>query len=184
MANKQPDLAGNGRIHFRDSGTLAFINSILGRLTLQSGGTNEHLDVYTTGTGVFRVNGNPLAPSAYTDTTNASNITTGTLPAAQIPASVKPPTGFTQPAKTFNTIYQNLTGKVMYVNISFTVPNSVPARVYSDPNPSPVSQLMMILSPTSGGSVFNFFFLVLPNHYYKLVPDSGAITIQLWTEWV
>ena len=60
-----------------------------GKLGILTMAPNYPLDV--TGdvncTGVYRVNGTPLALSATTDATNANNITTGTLPATRLPTS-------------------------------------------------------------------------------------------------
>jgi len=182
MANKQPILSGNGTLYFPDG--FAYETSIAGNLQLHSGGTNQNLDVYTSGTGVFRVNGNPLAPSAYTDTTNASNITSGVLPVAQVPNAVKAPSTFTNwgGGRAINTNYQNSNPTVRYVSVSLALAAGVPLRVYCDAGSSPSTQVVILLA-AAGGYIMYALFIVLPNYFYRVAPDSGSVTINSWAEW-
>ena len=85
-------------------------------------------------------------------------------------------------ARALNTIYQNTTGRIMYVS-TVTINNANgTTQVFCDNTTSPTT----IISSVSGGFDFarNNFFIVLPNYYYRVHMDgSGTNYIDSWIEW-
>jgi hypothetical protein len=84
-------------------------------------------------------------------------------------------------ARVLNTVYQNTTGKMMYVSI-VTVHSAVgTTQVYCDNTTPPTTKV----SGNSGGEGFNRnnFFIVLPNYYYFVNMDGTGGYIDSWIEW-
>lgn len=112
-------------------------------------------------TGVYRINGVPLA------------------------AGASGPTVMTRPGKIVGTIYQNTTGKPLYVVATVIMPIALPQAevvVYCDANPSPSTEILrfQIAEQTSFPFYLPLSFIVLPGYYYLAV---GSATTQEWTEW-
>jgi hypothetical protein len=84
-------------------------------------------------------------------------------------------------ARALNTVYQNTTGRIMYVSI-ITVNNAVgTTKVLCDNTTSPTTKV----SAVSGGDGWNrnTFFIVLPNYYYLVTMDGSGGYIDSWIEW-
>jgi len=77
------------------------------------------------------------------------------------------------------TVYQNTTGRIMYVTV-LTTSNNGTAYAYCDNNPSPTT-LVSICSTLSFYNRTNFF-IVVPGNYYKVTTDSGG-SLMSWIEW-
>ena len=112
-------------------------------------------------TGVYRVNGTPVS--------GGSGITTQTVATA---------------SRAFNTVYQNTTGKPMFVWISATCPNNWGFMAYTDSttNPSTVVGSSTNLAGTGATMTLGISFWVLPGNYYKATNGTG-VTLDRWTEW-
>jgi len=106
-------------------------------------------------TGVYRVNGTPLA--------------TGGGPTTQNVVTV---------SRSFGSIYLNNTGKVMYVAINTGLAGGASCIVYCDSTNNPSTTILVALGAASGSTPL--MFIVLPNYYYKVL--SGG-TLNVWTEW-
>jgi hypothetical protein len=110
-------------------------------------------------TGAFRLNGTPLA-------TGGGGIT------VQSNA-----TG----SRAFNTVYQNTTGKPMFIAITVTGSGGTGMSCFTDSTTNPAQGVASASSfYAGGGSNLTCSFWVLPNNYYKV---TGASTINFWIEW-
>lgn len=80
------------------------------------------------------------------------------------------------------TVYQNTTGRPMEVNITAYGTDGTYLRAYSDSAAAPAT----IIAYSSQEVTINFFvcmhFTVLSGNYYKVSPNSGSWTLQLWVE--
>jgi len=129
-----------------------------GKLGIGQGTPTYPLDVLgdVNCTGAFRVNGVALS---------GGGVTTQT-----------------QPARALNTIYQNTTGKSIFVNAVVSVPvgGSISALSDSATNPGTIVAAGYNASTTTAATV-TLPFWVLPGNYYKV---SGGTSIFTWIEWV
>ena len=94
----------------------------------------------------------------------------------------------TKPARAIGGIYQNTTGKAMFVSVSFNAFNQILLIAYSDASASPAT---IVAWAGSGNSTqvqlsWNLSFWVLPGNYYQAnwqVGPGGGGTLGTWTEW-
>lgn len=77
-------------------------------------------------------------------------------------------------------VYQNTTGKPMWVYICYFPANSQNIYVYCDTSSSPSTQVCWQQSSASAQAM-EFSFIALPNYYYKLYTTGGAL--YTWTEY-
>lgn len=78
------------------------------------------------------------------------------------------------------TVYQNSTGKPMFVSASFCCGNST-LVAYTDGNSSPSTVVAAQGTLNTVGQA-NITFWVLPGNYYKIT-NPGASPLTYWTEW-
>jgi hypothetical protein len=84
------------------------------------------------------------------------------------------------PARALTTVYQNTTGKTMFVTVSVTANANQNMAVKTDSSATPTTVVTSVgVSNTTQASMS---FAVLNNNYYEVVP-AGAATLNYWTEW-
>ena len=80
------------------------------------------------------------------------------------------------------TVYQNLTGKTMMVNVSIYLNNGITVSANTDSSSSPSTTVAQANNNTgTNGLIQSFTFMVLSNNYYEIPTFSGSI--QRWVEW-
>lgn len=130
-----------------------------------------------------------LASSAYIDTTNASNIKTGTLSPSVIPFT---PTTQTVTSNVVGTVYPNqaTTPRLVIVSLQMSVTSGNTSTVQAltdaaNPPTTLVSEVSIsfTIAGISDTLVMNLIFVVPPGQYYKLVQAAGASITVKWTEW-
>jgi len=84
-------------------------------------------------------------------------------------------------SRAFNTLYQNTTGKPMFVNISFYVSAAYTVKALTDNN-NPPTTAVCDMSPYGSEDNYSFGFWVLTGNYYE-VTTTGPCTLSCWTEW-
>lgn len=77
------------------------------------------------------------------------------------------------------TVYQNTTGKPMFVSVSVSRGSTGTVSVYTDSNTPPTTQILA--TSDSSGWNSSVYFYVVPGNYYKVVTDSSASLI-FWYE--
>jgi hypothetical protein len=83
-----------------------------------------------------------------------------------------------------NTVYQNSTGKTMFVLISWNLggKNSTINALADAANP-PVAAVAQVSDTSSSITTVALFFLVLPGHFYMCQVAAGTPTLVNWTEY-
>ena len=117
---------------------------------------------------------------------NSSGITTGSLNATSINCgNINGPIFTTQNTqstlnRSFDTVYQNTTGKSMFVSVTANVGTMFETiECITDSNSNPTTSVV-------GGAIYShsgsFSFVVLSGNYYKVIRSANA-SIVCWTEW-
>lgn len=78
------------------------------------------------------------------------------------------------------TVYQNTTGRALFVSVSFADDFGRLAIAYSDTNNPPTTIIAKVTGV--GVNLMQIFFIVLPGNYYKVVWNNTPSTI-IWFEW-
>jgi hypothetical protein len=93
------------------------------------------------------------------------------------------PTSISNPGRAINAVYQNTSGKVLYVAVGCSIPasSSVAALVGASSPPSGV--VAIVDKAAAGGGYATVFFIVLPNQYYEVQSGGSVSSIFSWTEW-
>jgi hypothetical protein len=107
-------------------------------------------------TGTYRVNGTPLATGGGLTTT----------------------TGDIHGSRAMNTVYQNTSGKAMWVSVTLFV-NNASCSLMSDAS-NPPATVVANGFQAAGGAAMWLGMWVLPGHYYKAV---GTASISYWIEY-
>lgn len=84
-------------------------------------------------------------------------------------------------SKTAGVTYQNLTGKVLFVNISIGNNASQISEILCDAALNPTTRVAYCGAPGSSNDYSQMCIIVLPNYYYKLVGASTGILA--WVEY-
>lgn len=97
-------------------------------------------------------------------------------------------TAQTSPSRTFGAVYQNTSGKPIYVTVSVLVyvsGGNGRADAYVDASASPSTLVASAFNSIVGGAqlIMPLAFIVLPNYYYKVQATSGGVVSVSWTEW-
>ena len=87
------------------------------------------------------------------------------------------PTG----SRSLGAIYQNLTGKPLFVSVTATGGFGDSLGAHTDTNSSP-STVVASQQLYGNGALMCFLFIVLNNNYYQ-VAVGGSPSIVIWTEW-
>lgn len=84
-------------------------------------------------------------------------------------------------SRALTTIYQNTSGKTMYVSATVEGNTNANFHVYTDANPTPTTLVkeVQIYNNAANAAVD---FMVLPNNYYYIDSPAGA-ALQIWVEW-
>lgn len=88
-----------------------------------------------------------------------------------------------EPTRAMDTVYQNTSGKVRLVSISFNLGAGSRATIYTDASNPPTTMVGRVMISAAAAAESAFTFIVQPNHYYKAVSQAGAPTLLEWHEW-
>gem|GEM_PF-2016531 len=83
-------------------------------------------------------------------------------------------------SRAYQTVYQNTTGKPLFVSVTDAVTSTGTLSAYTDSS-NPPTTIVAAQSDSASWSR-NVFFIVAPNNYYKLSNDQPS-TITRWFEW-
>jgi len=122
----------------------------------------------------------PKAPGDSTKFLNGAN-----PPAFAVPAgggSVTTQSDVTASRALDGTVYQNTTGKTMFISINWSKGSIDNLIVYSDSANPPTTRVSQ-QTEFGVGSLISQFSVVLPGNYYRAVPNTGGLTLNSWIEW-
>ncbi len=86
------------------------------------------------------------------------------------------------PVRAKNTVYQNTTGKIMFVTITINLPATASGAVYSDSANPPTTPMAYGSNSNLQPTYQAVSFHVLNNNYYKLTEMAGTISVIAWVE--
>jgi hypothetical protein len=93
------------------------------------------------------------------------------------------PTSIANPGRAINAVYQNTSGKVLYVAVGCSIPASSSIAALVGGSSPPGSVVAIVDKAAAGGGYATVFFIVLPNQYYEVQSGGSASSIFSWTEW-
>ncbi len=96
-------------------------------------------------------------------------------------ALLNPTTASISPTRTFTTVYQNTTGKPMFVSCSVYSSNISIFYFYSDASNPPTTQTFQWSG--AANQVVTATVVILPGNYYKITNNSGTPAVYWWSEW-
>jgi hypothetical protein len=87
-------------------------------------------------------------------------------------------------SRVLGSVYQNTTGKPMFVSVTAHTSNVTNANILAqtDSNSSP-STYVAYAALAQNGIDGQITFWVLPNNYYTVTVNVGTPGLSLWTEW-
>jgi len=94
----------------------------------------------------------------------------------------------TSPARSLGVVYQNTSGKPIYVTASvvvFVSGGNGRADAFVDASTSPSTLVASAFKSITGGTQLSIplTFVVLPTYYYKVQVTSGGVVLAGWVEW-
>jgi len=97
---------------------------------------------------------------------------------------------YTTPTRAISTIYQNTTGKMLFVTVTVILHNDYTGAMASAHCDAASTPGTMVAYAAKNGVVgaeiemeTNLVFIVPNNHYYRVLQDTGVVTIRYWREW-
>ena len=87
----------------------------------------------------------------------------------------------TAPTRAYGTIYQNTTGRTLFVSVSGRSAGAATLTAKTDNSATPITKVVSITGTAAADSAA--FFLVMPNNYYLVNWSAGAKTLTSWIEW-
>lgn len=95
------------------------------------------------------------------------------------------PTTFASGGRAFDAVYQNNTGKPMWVSVYVYFPGvNISVKAYADGGNPPGTEVAEASTPAGYSAVVaNLSFVVLPGYYYEVRTLSGIANIRQWSEW-
>ena len=81
--------------------------------------------------------------------------------------------------RALGTIYQNTTGKTMFITVTNNISSTSSVTVYTDSSLNPTTEVCAENTTTTKSPIS---FMVLNNNYYTLT-TTGTVAIVCWTEW-
>lgn len=134
-----------------------------------------------------------VGPATPTTTSNGGSGGGGTAPSPPVPTGYNGPTGvatsmpwFGTPSgnRVSGTVYQNSTGKPIYVTI--TISNMGASQLvtgYSDTTTTANQKVAAAGAGPTGGDEKSFSFVVPPGFFYRVVSSTGNLSNVLFVEW-
>jgi hypothetical protein len=83
-------------------------------------------------------------------------------------------------SRAFNTVYQNTTGKPMFIAITVTGSGGTGMSCFTDSTTNPTQGVAAASNINATGANVFCSFWVLPNNYYKV---TGSSSLNFWIEW-
>ena len=120
--------------------------------------------------------GIPKAPTAAADNNSAQIATT-----AFVKASASMVQNIVGGSRIVGTVYQNTTGRVMFVAAS--VYSSINSNFKGLTDAANPPTTMVCDATPATASVALLSFIVLPGNYYKVTSTAGVANVDAWTEW-
>jgi hypothetical protein len=83
-------------------------------------------------------------------------------------------------------VYQNTTSKPIFVVVSLSANGAGNNTIVAlcDSAVAPSSQVCKFVHDgTAAAATGSLVFIVLPNYYYEVLPQSGNFTMSQWMEW-
>jgi hypothetical protein len=81
--------------------------------------------------------------------------------------------------RALNTIYQNTTGKTMFINVTNNISSTSSVTAYTDLSLNPSTNVGAVNITATKVPIS---FMVINNNYYTLT-TTGTVSLVTWTEW-
>jgi hypothetical protein len=133
--------------------------------------------------GLLLIGGNLYAANGDLIVNGNLSVGTGvTFPDGSIQTTAKSPAtqNYVTASRVLGTVYQNTTGKPMFVAASIRVGIYGTAFAYSGSANPPTTQVVKYVNGSPNSSAYGeLFFIVLPDNYYRVT----GVDISSWIEW-
>lgn len=84
--------------------------------------------------------------------------------------------------RALNTVFHNTSARPLFISVCASGSGVNFITAYTDANPAPVAQVAQAGQGSSGATLEQLFFIVLPGNYYR-VDGGGSAVMSIWTEW-